>query len=420
MSEDAKVQALMPTMNKVQEVPWCIDAKHTECCFNHKKIPKNVCGDKRDKWNLLKVNGFMEWNDREKCSALCDAGFSFVDGNGVATGTTFLFSLSYAFSKSAVLGADGMWRSRQQVDSATPKITCIEANITEDPRVVQMVIFYMYTELLLDVHTLTKGTCDGSILLDMANQYYIVSRPDIGCDLMEVYKLACFLDMKKLMSRMRKYCLMPSPGTCPFETMEMKLACVLARCDLSQDYELAKNAAETYVRYTKGLSCLCRWPLIYSQAKWDLLMKTARQVSHHWFAHVVPLYVYLYFPATAQPKDIVNWASTALGLEDAMDQPLGCSVEGMDMRYCLESNEMGLLCLERVTTVPHVRSLAKYYRKEYGIDLAGIMGEERSWVLPWAHMLGACAQIHAVTLEKSIGSISPSWLQNVCIKVVER
>jgi hypothetical protein len=92
----------------------------------------------------------------------------------------------------------------------------------------------------------------------------------------------------------------------------------------------------------------------------------------------------------------------------------------MDMRYCLESNELGLLCLERVTTVPHVRSLAKHYKQEHGIDLPEVMGKDLCWVLPWAHMLGACAQIHCVTLEKSIGSISPSWLKKVCEDVLAR
>lgn len=426
---EMKVQALLSTTIGIPDVAWTIDAAQVECKINHKKLPMNVCSERRDKWNISKVFGFQEWSDRLNLpAALCDAAFAFVDDSSKRI---YPFSLSFAFSKSEFFAADGSWRARQQdqgqqqqqqASEGGSKVTFIEKHITEDPRVLNIIIFNMYTDLFLDVDSLTDGKCDGSLLLSIPDQYDMVSRPNIQCDILEVYKLAFFLGMNKLMGKILKYCLMPPSIGCPYESMEMKLACLLARCNMSSpagEDELFKHAAETYVRYTNGLPCLCRWPLVFSKAKWDGLMQTARHVAHHWFAHVVPLYVYLFFRGDCSAKIIVCWAGT-LGLSEAAKKPLALHLEGVDMRTCLESNMLGTLCLERVTTIPHVRSLARNYKEIYQIDLADVMGPDRSWVLPWAHMIAACAQIQSTTQEKSLGCISPSWLGKVCQDAISR
>lgn len=93
----------------------------------------------------------------------------------------------------------------------------------------------------------------------------------------------------------------------------------------------------------------------------------------------------------------------------------------MDSRSNIIAHHLGLLCLERTTSIPHVRSLYHGYKDMYGIDLADAMrASNKEWVLPWAHMLGACAQINAVTKEDRLKSLSPGWLSQVCMSILRR
>lgn len=90
------------------------------------------------------------------------------------------------------------------------------------------------------------------------------------------------------------------------------------------------------------------------------------------------------------------------------------------MRCYIESNDLGMLSLERVTSIPHVKSLQRSYYDQFKIDLVSAIGEEKSWILPWAHMLAACAQIQTVTREHHLASIFPKWLQTVCGSIISR
>lgn len=362
-SDQVKMQALLPTTEDIPDIQWDTSDSRLDCKFNIKMLDQKISPDKRSKWSLAKVYGFKEWCDRITCSAVADAKFVFVKDSDNQFRDEFPFSLSFAFSKSMFFGADARWRSAQKASSEG--ITFIESNLTEDPRVLNLIVFNLYTDLLLDVHTLTHGSCDADTLLSLPNQFEMVSRPVIQCDLLEVYKVAHFLGMGKLLSKLAKYCLMPGSIACPCETLEMRLACLIARCQTCEDsgeLELVKQAAKTYVKHTGGLACLVRWPLVYSREKWDILLSAGKDTAHHWFAHVVPLYVYIFFaPEARSVKDILSWASE-LGLAEAAKKPLGSHLTGVDMKHFLESTSLGTLCLERSTTIPHVRSLVRYYK----------------------------------------------------------
>ena len=59
----------------------------------------------------------------------------------------------------------------------------------------------------------------------------------------------------------------------------------------------------------------------------------------------------------------------------------------------------------------------------YNIDLVNAIEQEEaglSWILPWAHMMGACAQIQSATLEESLAKISPTWLGHLCQSNIRR
>ena len=103
--------------------------------------------------------------------------------------------------------------------------------------------------------------------------------------------------MHQLTKMMREYCLYGTSPLAPYRHVERMLSCIIVRCSeesVAGEEELLPATITSYVRMTKGLSCLCRWPLKYSKATWDALMLAARDVCHHWVAHVLPLYALLF------------------------------------------------------------------------------------------------------------------------------
>ena len=326
--EKSCTDVLMPTLDGFEESIWCIDSAQVDCGINlgNNKLPANVHGDKRDKWSMSKLQNFKEWADRSKCSALCDAAFALKSDT---VDRTFKFSLSFVFSKSDFFTAEGEWRSmcHNNKDEQQNSIIYIDEELTKDPRVVNIILFWFYTGTVVDVYTLTNGTCEAEELLAVPNQYGIVAQPNLAVNILEVYKLAHFFGLKKLMKKIRKHCFKPSTTSC-FSVMEHKLACLLAKCcseDCPDEDDLLSHIADSYVSYTRGLACLCRWPLLYSRKKWDVLMAAGKNVAHHWFAHVVPLYVYIFTPF-ATTREVIEWTST-LGLQEAAGKSLAVHVQ---------------------------------------------------------------------------------------------
>lgn len=442
VSHDAACTALlMPTLKHFEESTWTIEDGQVDCSINQRSniLPPNLSREKQEKWTLAKVNNFQEWADRNDCPNVCDAAFAFLDLPELGE---FPFSLSFLCSKSEFFQAQARWRSESS-SAQVNRITFIGPEITTDPRIVHMVLFWVYTDTFLDVHMLTNGTCNAATLLAMPGQHDVVAKPSTSVDLLELYKLAHFLGLKELKKKIKKYCFKPS-ASCSFNQTEEKLACLMARCSTAGDSgeeEVVVHVAEAYVRFTRGLACLCRWPLLFNQKKWDILMKTGRKHAHHWFAHVVPLYTYIFMPG-ASASEVVTWAA-GLGLQEAAETSLGQHIEvshtvysfpiqcmssfnvqpwqDCDMRNCLEFNELGVLSLERLTSIPHIKSLQRTYKERHGIDLANAFeASNRAWILPWAHMMAACSQIACVTREKGLSTIFPEWLQDVCMKIITR
>ncbi len=201
---------------------------------------------------------------------------------------------------------------QQQAPVQNPII--IEKSITEDPSVVSSLVFYVYTGLILDVSKLTGGTCDAQTLLLLENQQDVISDPSISFNLLELYRLAHYLEMEGLMDKLQSNFLQPMEG-CDFDCCEEALGCLLVQCRMgveSGEDKLFMSAANAYVRLTRGLGCLCKWPLLFEREKWDRMMHIAKDFTHHWFAHVVPLYVMLFFPAIEDDAEALK-----VGLFDA-------------------------------------------------------------------------------------------------------
>ena len=399
---------------------WTIDSSQVECLVNQScsKLPPNVSGEKRDKWTLSKLYNFREWADRDTCSAVCDAAFAFrSDDSSQEPTKLFKFSLSYIYSKADFFTAVGQWPPGQS-NKPPMQITYVEDETTTDPRVLEIIIFWIYTDVLLDVHTLTNGSCKAEDLLALPDQYFLVTKPTIMADMLDVYKVAFMFGMNRLMKKIRKHCFKPSMGCC-FQATENKLACLLARCGTTDaEGDVLLHIADSYVKFARGIPCLCRWPLMYSQKKWEILMEAGKSFSHHWFAHVVPLYIHIFMPS-ASCAEVIALADK-YNLDEAAKKSIAMHLQASDMRSSLEFNGLGTFCMERQTSIPHVRSLQRFYKVHYNIDLAEGMGPSKSWVLPWAHMLAACAQIHSTVQEEKLAEISPDWLGKVCMSVLDR
>lgn len=89
-----------------------------------------------------------------------------------------------------------------------------------------------------------------------------------------------------------------------------------------------------------------RWPLQYNKRTWDAMMHEARDVCHHWIAHVLPLYALLF------PKDAASSASQFVMcvrnmslFRAAEEKAVTVHMQGADMRSCGLSNDLGLLYL---------------------------------------------------------------------------
>lgn len=318
---------LAATLDGFEKSVWMLEPRQVDCTFNQavRDIPRNHPGQERDEFNIRNVQGFLEWADRQSCQAVCD-GSLVLDCEGEDGGV--LFSISFLYSKSVFFRKEGEWRMRRDQE-LRPQVfvTHVDRSITTDRKVLEVVIFWAYTGLLLDISTLTDGTCCPDKLSSLPNQHAMVWNPAGEVDLYEVFKLASHLEIQGLTKSLVQHCFKPSPS-CSFGLMEHRLAGLLARCEIDDEAgegELFDKVAETYVAFTGGLACLCHWPLFYSEKKWSMLMAAGKKVAHHWFAHVVPLYVHMFLDDSLKAKAIVEWSS-GLGLMEAAEQSVGLSV----------------------------------------------------------------------------------------------
>lgn len=180
---------------------------------------------------------------------------------------------------------------------------------------------------------------------------------------------------------------------------------------------------------------------MYRKERWDLLMKYCKKFSHHWFAHVVPLYADMFLDLS-DDKDaeaVINMVET-LGLREAAKTSMGqhlrnssidassilCTAsqeqdrKAYGIKTALEADKLGVLCTTMHTTVPMVRSLQKALMMMHGINLAKEMGSKNAWVLPWAHMMACCAQILCVHREGNFMDLGLDWLGKACNDIMER
>ncbi len=109
----------------------------------------------------------MQWEERNG-NSFADAAFAFEDdqilnSRGPGEGDDVLgpdskkfpFMFAMAYPHSAFLKA--MVSASAMMGSKRDRIFYISKDITQDVRVVECMVFYMYTGLLVDIHTMTEG-----------------------------------------------------------------------------------------------------------------------------------------------------------------------------------------------------------------------------------------------------------------------
>lgn len=185
-----------------------------------------------------------------------------------------------------------------------------------------------------------------------------------------------------------------------------------------QSLMLLPSAIQAYITLTRGLSCLCKWPLVFPQRIWDAMMKSAASICHHWIAHVMPLYALLFPKSCGDVTKFILKVRNDLPLVESSMKPMDQHLQGSDHRSCAVSNDLGVLRVVHGTCIPYVKSLSAEYKKLYGIDLVAAFarnsGDSSSssshvkhrkgpaaeaavgaWALTWTHILAAAAQLRS-------------------------
>lgn len=171
---------------------------------------------------------------------------------------------------------------------------------------------------------------------------------------------------------------------------------------------------------TKGLACLCKWPLAYEKKVWDAMMEEASSVCHHWIAHVLPLYALL-FPETCSDGTAFILKVRSIPLPQAAGKSMRAHLSGSDLRSCGASSDVGILRVVHGTCIPYVKSLQQEYRDRYAIDLAAALEKTMgAWILDWLHILGASAQLLCAASEPKISGCVPAWVQQSLRTILER
>lgn len=203
--------------------------------------------------------------------------------------------------------------------------------------------------------------------------------------------------MTQLTKKLREHCLIGTSADASYEKSERMLACLIARCSratIEGEQELLPSAMkvgialhicpmhasavhaapeasrreQAYVTMTRGLACLCKWPLVFPKRIWDAMMIRASNICHHWIAHVLPLYALLFPHACGEETKFILQVRN-LPLVDATKAAMDHHLQAGDHRSCAVSNDLGVLRVVHGTCVPYVKGLAQEYMDLYGIDL---------------------------------------------------
>jgi hypothetical protein len=152
-------------------------------------------------------------------------------------------------------------------------------------RVLQCFLLFLYTKMVYDI-----GDID---LKDVTQQQLL--QPVFTFDLIELFRLADFFRTMELLEVLCHNFFSPavmfSPTCKDMLQQERAMASIIATLSHTETPELLHKLAETYIKGTGGLSCLCKWPTMFPRSTWDIMMKAGKGNSMFWAAHVLPLYV---------------------------------------------------------------------------------------------------------------------------------
>jgi hypothetical protein len=195
-------------------------------------------------------------------------------------GKRFPFVMAMAYPFSALFQT--LHEASESGGAMRDRTYSIPPEITKDDAVMECLLFFIYTGLVVDIKHITK---QGTVGIFQALTHEAVARPEFKFDIMvnndlalsfllvrnvtstflqELYYLAAYLRMHQLTKKLREHCLFnaASSPTASYCYMERMLACNIIRCSrfaIAGESELLPATISAYVRMTKGLPCLCRY-----------------------------------------------------------------------------------------------------------------------------------------------------------------
>ena len=163
-------------------VLWTIRRCKNQNC----EINQGLCPTVPDDWNPRNLSGVVVWASRSQ-NRFADCAFAFqreFDEHGSSSSISssirkfpFVMAMAYPFST--------LFQTLVEASSlggaAPDKTYCIPPEVTEDEAVVECILFYIHTGLVIDVKALTK---DWTISIFEALTHETVARPEFTFDIM--------------------------------------------------------------------------------------------------------------------------------------------------------------------------------------------------------------------------------------------
>ena len=168
-------------------VLWTIQRCRNQTC----EINQGLCPTVPEDWNPRNLSSIAVWSSRSS-SKFADCAFAFQQEFEAANGSVcrkfpFVMAMAYPLS--------GLFQTLAETSSlggaAPDKTYCIPPEVTEDDAVVECIIFYIHTGLVIDVKALTK---DWTISIFDALTHESVARPEFTFDIMVcAFRLFCIV-----------------------------------------------------------------------------------------------------------------------------------------------------------------------------------------------------------------------------------
>ena len=169
-------QLLEPTERNFESecMLWTVSKERNQRC----EINQSLCPTVPSDWMPSNINGVIMWSERSR-NQFADSAFMFEREKGMPNARTFPFVLAMAHPFSALIQT--LVSTSSRAGAQLDKVFYIPTEVTEDPAVMECLLFYIYTGFVVDVRALTK---EGTNSIFQSLTHEAVSNTEFSFDIM--------------------------------------------------------------------------------------------------------------------------------------------------------------------------------------------------------------------------------------------